>query len=92
MHNAALRKRDPNTMTATTTNAAALRTASTGARPTTPTKAPSARNEQDGEDTTVDFANASLYLSGFQTVFTICCCAVVSVLACWVVPEATHSN
>lgn len=36
----------------------------------------------------VDFANASLYLSGIQTVFSICCCAIVSVLSCWLVPEA----
>ena len=42
--------------------------------------------EQDEEDN-VDFTNASLYLSGMQTVFAICMCAVVSVLSCWVAPE-----
>ena len=35
----------------------------------------------------VDFANASLYLGGLQTVFSLVCTAVVSVLACWLVPE-----
>lgn len=35
----------------------------------------------------VDFANASLYLGGLQTVFSIVCTAVVSVLACWLVPQ-----
>ena len=34
----------------------------------------------------VDFSNASLYLAGIQTIFSISCCAVVSVLACWLVP------
>ena len=34
----------------------------------------------------VDFSNASLYLAGMQTIFSISCCAVVSVLACWLVP------
>ena len=43
--------------------------------------------DADGEDTTVDFSNASLYLGGIQTVFAICACAVVSVLSCWAVPE-----
>ena len=33
------------------------------------------------EDATVDFSNASLYLSGIQSVFAICCCACVSVLS-----------
>ena len=50
--------------------------------------APLRDDELDSEDATVDFANASLYLAGFQTVFAICCCALVSVLSCWVVPEA----
>ena len=35
----------------------------------------------------VDFANASLYLGGLQTVFSLVCTAVVSVLACWLVPQ-----
>tara|TARA_B110001452_G_scaffold171371_1_gene143453 strand:+ start:9860 stop:11218 length:1359 start_codon:yes stop_codon:yes gene_type:complete len=42
--------------------------------------------ERDEEDN-VDFTNASLYLSGMQTVFAICMCAVVSVLSCWLAPE-----
>ena len=41
----------------------------------------------DGEDTVVDFSNASLYLSGLQTVFALVCVACVSVLSCWIVPE-----
>ena len=36
---------------------------------------------EDGEDSVVDFSNASLYLSGIQTIFTIVCCATVSVMA-----------
>ena len=40
---------------------------------------------EDGDD--VDFTNASLYLSGMQTVVSICFCAVVSVLSCWIAPE-----
>ena len=41
----------------------------------------------DAEDTMVDFSNATLYLSGMQTVFTVVTVACVSVLACWVAPE-----
>ena len=41
----------------------------------------------DAEDTMVDFSNASLYLSGMQTVFAVVTVACVSVLSCWVVPE-----
>lgn len=41
----------------------------------------------DAEDTMVDFSNASLYLSGMQTVFAVVAVACVSVLSCWVVPE-----
>ncbi len=41
----------------------------------------------DTEDTMVDFSNATLYLSGIQTVFTVVTVACVSVLACWAVPE-----
>lgn len=40
----------------------------------------------DSEDHRVDFSNAALYLGGLQTVFTVCVCAVVSVLSCWLVP------
>jgi hypothetical protein len=39
----------------------------------------------------VDFSNASLYLSGIQTVFSICTVATVSVLACWLVPATSVS-
>lgn len=39
------------------------------------------------EDAMVDFSNASLYLSGLQTIFTICSVSVVSVLSCWLVPD-----
>ena len=41
----------------------------------------------DTEDTMVDFSNASLYLSGMQTVFAVVTVACVSVLSCWIVPE-----
>lgn len=41
----------------------------------------------DCEDTMVDFSNASLYLSGMQTVFAVVTVACVSVLSCWIVPE-----
>jgi hypothetical protein len=41
----------------------------------------------DIEDTMVDFSNASLYLSGIQTVFAVVTVACVSVLSCWIVPE-----
>ena len=40
----------------------------------------------DSEDNRVDFSNAALYLGGLQTVFTVCVCAIVSVLSCWLVP------
>jgi len=40
----------------------------------------------DSEDHRVDFSNAGLYLGGLQTVFTVCVCACVSVLSCWLVP------
>jgi hypothetical protein len=42
----------------------------------------------DAEDHRVDFSNAALYLGGLQTVFTVCVCAVVSVLSCWLVPTS----
>ena len=44
-------------------------------------------SDSDGEDSIVDFANASLYLAGMQTVFTIVACAFVSILSCWIVPS-----
>lgn len=45
------------------------------------------RDDADTEDNSiVDFANASLYLAGLQTVFSIVTCAFVSVLSCWIVP------
>jgi hypothetical protein len=45
------------------------------------------RDDADTEDSCiVDFANASLYLAGLQTVFSIVTCAFVSVLSCWIVP------
>ena len=37
----------------------------------------------DPDDSVVDFNDASLYLPLAQTVFSICSCAVVSVLSCW---------
>lgn len=42
----------------------------------------------DSEDYRVDFSNAALYLGGLQTVFTVCVCAIVSVLSCWLVPAS----
>ena len=97
-----LRKRDTGPMS--TTVAAFRSAATGGSRPSDPYQSHQPRTlhqqqqqqqrqkpavrEADGEDTTVDFANASLYLSGFQTVFAICCCAFVSILSCWIVPEA----
>ena len=48
-----------------------------------------ASDREDDEDSIVDFTNASLYLGGFQTAFAIVCCAAVSVLACWLAPDAS---
>ncbi len=45
----------------------------------------------DGEDNIVDFNDASLYLPLAQTVFSICACAVVSVLSCWLAPNGAVS-
>jgi len=45
----------------------------------------------DTEDSVVDFNDASLYLPLAQTVFTICACAVVSVLSCWLAPNGAVS-
>lgn len=44
------------------------------------------RDDADVEECIVDFSNASLYLAGLQTVFSIVMCAFVSVLSCWIVP------
>ena len=63
----------------------------------TPHSEPSPRGEGPSsesnlaEDPAVDFANAALYLGGIQTVFATCCCAVVSVLAVWLVPATNVS-
>jgi hypothetical protein len=48
-------------------------------------------NYGDQEDAVVDFNDASLYLPLAQTVFTICACAVVSVLSCWIAPSGAVS-
>jgi len=40
------------------------------------------------EEPAIDFANASLYLTGIQVIFATVCCACVSVLAVWLVPAA----
>lgn len=45
----------------------------------------------DHEDSVVDFNDASLYLPLAQTVFSICACAVVSVLSCWLAPNGAVS-
>ncbi len=45
----------------------------------------------DQEDSVVDFNDASLYLPLAQTVFSICACAVVSVLSCWLAPSGAVS-
>ena len=45
----------------------------------------------DNEDAVVDFNEASLYLPLAQTVFSICACAVVSVLSCWLAPNGAVS-
>ena len=45
----------------------------------------------DQEDSVVDFNDASLYLPLAQTVFSICTCAVVSVLSCWLAPNGAVS-
>ena len=45
----------------------------------------------DQEDSVVDFNDASLYLPLAQTVFSICACAVVSVLSCWISPHGAVS-
>ena len=78
---ASLRKRDLAPMASSA--AAAMRSVVGGAGG----RLTAESDEVDAEDTMVDFANASLYLSGIQTVFTIICCASVSVLSCWIVPE-----
>jgi hypothetical protein len=41
----------------------------------------------DVEDAVVDFNDASLYLPLAQAVFSICACAAVSVLSCWLAPN-----
>lgn len=45
----------------------------------------------DLEDRVVDFNDASLYLPLAQTVFSICACAAVSVLSCWLAPSVAVS-
>ena len=49
--------------------------------------APKPLANQDAEDTIVNFSDAALYVAGIQTVFTICTCACVSVLSCWLAPS-----
>lgn len=46
---------------------------------------------QDHEDAVVDFNDASLYLPLAQTIFSICACAAVSVLSCWLAPQGAVS-
>ena len=45
----------------------------------------------DAEDAVVDFNDASLYLPLAQTIFSICACAAVSVLSCWLAPNGAVS-
>jgi len=45
----------------------------------------------DHEDSVVDFNDASLYLPLAQTIFSICACAAVSVLSCWLAPRGAVS-
>lgn len=45
----------------------------------------------DQEDSVVDFNEASLYLPLAQTIFSICACAIVSVLSCWLTFSGTVS-
>ena len=52
---------------------------------------PRAPSPETFEETAVDFANAALYITGIQTVFSICCCATVSVIACSLVPMGNVS-
>jgi len=52
---------------------------------------PRAPSPETFEETAVDFANAALYITGIQTVFSICCCAAVSVIACSLVPMGNVS-
>lgn len=52
---------------------------------------PRAPSPETFEETAVDFANAALYITGIQTVFSICCCAAVSVVACSLVPMGNVS-
>ena len=69
--------------------------AASNAAPNTapPGTAPSPRapSPESFEETAVDFANAALYITGIQTVFSICCCAAVSVIACSLVPMGNVS-
>lgn len=48
-------------------------------------------SNHDSEDSVVDFNDASLYLPLAQTVFSICTCAVISVLSCWLAPSGAVS-
>ena len=72
--------------------------ASSPSEPTPPNAAPlgtvpspRAPSPETFEETAVDFANAALYITGIQTVFSICCCATVSVIACSLVPMGNVS-
>ena len=55
------------------------------------TPSPRAPSPEAFEEAAVDFANAALYITGIQTVFSICCCAAVSVIACSLVPMGNVS-
>lgn len=61
------------------------------AAPSGTVPSPRAPSPEAFEETAVDFANAALYITGIQTVFSICCCAAVSVIACSLVPMGNVS-
>lgn len=46
-------------------------------------------DDDDDDEKSIDFSSVGLYLAGLQVVFTLVCCAAVSVLSCWVLgPES----
>jgi hypothetical protein len=45
----------------------------------------------DSEEETVDFSNASLYLSAIQTIVSVMACASTAILACWLLPTSMVS-
>ena len=47
--------------------------------------------EDEGEEDSIDFSSAALYVSGVQTMCGVSVCAVTSILSCWVLPPTAVS-